>query len=134
MKVAIVGSRGFKAPNLIRQYIQLLPMETTIISGCGSGVDTWAEQEAKKCGLPLMLFPVKTDDLPPFPGGRAEFGERAFARNERIAEACDRMVAFWDGTSRGTKHVMGEAKRLGKVVEYFTPTGERRVWGNDNDG
>lgn len=37
-------------------------------------------------------------------------------RNRLIAEACDELIAFWDGRSTGTAYTVGYAKRIGKPV------------------
>lgn len=120
MKVAIIGSRNYPDIEKVVKYVEALPEGTTIISGCASGVDSTAERSAKQCGLPLMLFPVRTIDLP---YGREdtkqEFGKRAYARNASIVAECDRVVAFWDGSSKGTKNTMDLAKAAGKVVEIL---------------
>lgn len=48
-------------------------------------------------------------------------GRRApLVRNSEIAGRCDKMIAFWDGESRGTLHAMNQAKRMGKPVWICT--------------
>ncbi len=40
-----------------------------------------------------------------------------------MAEVADALIAFWDGSSRGTKHmidIMNEKNLLVRVVEYET--------------
>lgn len=128
MKVAIVGSRKFKSPDLVRNYVNSLDDDDTVVSGCAEGPDTIAENVAKRRGLHVSLYPVKTDDLGYFPEGRQHFRERAFKRNRKIADECDRMVAFWDGVSRGTTNAMKQAAAAGKKVEFYDPLGEKRVW------
>lgn len=41
-------------------------------------------------------------------------------RNRTIARNCDRLVAFWDGQSRGTISTVEMARRLGKPVQVIT--------------
>jgi len=44
-------------------------------------------------------------------------------RNKLIVEECDCLIAFWDGTSRGTKYTIDYAHQLGKpikIVNYLT--------------
>lgn len=44
------------------------------------------------------------------------FGAAAYFRNGWIVEDCDRLVAFWDGESRGTKVAISLALAAGKPV------------------
>jgi len=52
----------------------------------------------------------------------ATFGKAAgYIRNRQIVADADRVVAFWDGHSRGTKSTIGIANRQGKPVEVYRP-------------
>lgn len=99
MRVAVIGSRGLCVENL-GEY---LPKETTeIISGGARGVDTSAKNYALQYGLKL------TEYLPEY--GR--YGRGApLKRNIRIIENADMVLAFWDGTSRGTKFVIENCQK-----------------------
>ena len=81
----------------------------------------WAESVARGLGLGVRSYEPNY----------GLHGKRApLVRNEAIAIDCDRMVAFWDGQSRGTMHAVAIARRLGKPVEIITREG---VIKNDND-
>lgn len=46
-----------------------------------------------------------------------------FKRNVKMAEYADALVAFWDGSSRGTKHMIDIAKEKGldiRIKRYRT--------------
>lgn len=88
MKVAIVGSRGLKVPNL-GNY---LPENVTeIVSGGAKGVDTCAKEYALSRGIKL------TEYLPEY----EKYGKVApLKRNITIIESADLVLAFWDGISR----------------------------------
>ena len=43
-------------------------------------------------------------------------------RNPDIVAAADRVVAFWDGTSRGTADSIEIARKTGKPVAVVHPT------------
>ena len=107
MKVAIIGSRTLKVTNL-EDY---LPSDTTeIVSGGAIGIDRCAEEYARCHGIPTKIF------LPDY----KKFGRSApIKRNVEIIDYADAVVAFWDGTSRGTRFVIEEAKRKGKPVRIF---------------
>ena len=119
MKVAIVGSRKFGRERTVRLYVDTLNQEDTVVSGGAEGPDSWAESRARWRGMRCIIYPVGKVDLPPYPEGRAEYGRRAYARNTLIAQECDRLVAFWDGESRGTENTIDEVRRLGKPVEVI---------------
>ena len=44
-----------------------------------------------------------------------------FQRNIAIIEQADLVLAFWDGTSHGTKYVIDNCKRRGSPVKIFMP-------------
>ena len=94
MKTAIIGSRKIDNVNL-ENYV---PEETDeIISGGAVGVDTLAKEYAKLHGLRLTEF------LPEY----ERYGRAApLVRNVEIIKAADIVLAFWDGKSAGTKHVI----------------------------
>ncbi len=104
MKLAIVGSRNIFTFDL-KMY---LPVGgTEIVSGGAKGIDRLAAIYAKEHGILLTEF------LPDY----ARYGKGApLKRNEEIAEYADEALAFWDGHSRGTAHVIRMFRQLGKRV------------------
>ena len=115
-RVAIVGSRDYSELKAVADYVYALPPDSIVISGGAVGVDSRAEAVAKARGLRVVSFRPNYE----------LHGKRApLVRNEAIAIDCDRMVAFWDGESRGTMHVVGIAQRLGKPVEIITEGGDK---------
>lgn len=47
-----------------------------------------------------------------FPAEWDRYGKRAgYIRNEEMAKHADALVAFWDGKSRGTKHMIDTARK-----------------------
>lgn len=115
MKVAVVGSRGFEPMIKVSAYIYRLAKrepETEIVSGGAPGVDSQAKHSAINNKLGYTEFPADWRGL----------GKRAgFSRNERIVEYADRVVAFWDGESRGTKHTIDLALKARKHLEVIFP-------------
>lgn len=112
LRVAIVGSRKFHDLERVVDYVRQLPEGTVVVSGGAPGVDSAAETAAIACGLPKPL--IHKPEWQKYHPLKAPL-----ERNKLIARDCDRMVAFWDGKSTGTQHVMGCAKRLGKPVEVI---------------
>ncbi len=110
--VAIVGSRGWPKARLheVQDYVSFLPNGTIILSGGAVGVDTAAEEAARQLGMEVRIHKPNYD----------LYGPRApLIRNITIAEECTRMVAFWDGISTGTMHVVRQARARNKLVEVF---------------
>ena len=113
MKVAIIGSRGICGI----QKTAALAEATEIVSGgaagvdtCAAGVDTCAAAYAKENGLKLTVF------LPDYP----RYGRAApIVRNKKIVDYADRIVAFWDGSSKGTASVIAYAEKVGKPCEVI---------------
>lgn len=122
MRVAIVGSRKFESEavareweDIVRGYVKRLPQGTVVVSGGAAGVDSWAEDEAKKRGLEVKVFPVDKRGLPiEDRARRIEFAKRAYARNQKIVDFTDVLVAFWNEKSGGTTDTITRA-RVGKI-------------------
>lgn len=107
MRVAVIGSRNLNVPNL-EKY---LPADVTeIISGGAMGVDTSARTYALAHGLKLTEF------LPDY----KKYGKSApLKRNITIIESADLVLAFWDGTSHGTKFVIMNCRQRNIPVRIF---------------
>ena len=107
MRVAVIGSRELKAPNL-GDY---LPDETTVIvTGGAKGVDASARDYALKHGLSLKEFLPEYD----------KYGRLApLMRNLEIIAYADLVLAFWDGTSSGTAFVIRKCRKLGIACRVF---------------
>ena len=111
MKVAIVGSRHFVAPDRVVDYVRSLPARASIITGSASGVDAAATKAARERGIPVQVMPASFEEL-------ADASKSA-ARNQRLVDACDVLVAFWDGASKGTRTTVERALDSGKEVHVF---------------
>ena len=110
VRVAIVGSRGLSVINLGKYLPEGV---TEIVSGGARGIDTCAREYAIAHGIKLTEF------LPEY----EKYGRSApLKRNITIIENADLVLAFWDGTSRGTKFVIDNCKSRGIPVKVFVPT------------
>lgn len=116
MKTAIVGSRSITDYDLA-QALEGLTV-TEVISGGAMGVDRLAEEFAQKHKLPLTVFPADWET----------HGSKAGPlRNKQIVEACEQLVAIWDGSSKGTATTIRMAKKAGKPVRVVAPYPHRRI-------
>jgi hypothetical protein len=113
--VAIVGSRDYPDRGAVSRYmgeLQMTAWDSIIVSGGAQGPDTWAVEDAEDLGLHAEVFKA---DWPKH--GRAA----GMIRNTQIVERCDRVVAFWDGISKGTLDTIRKATRAGKPVLILGP-------------
>jgi NADP-dependent 3-hydroxy acid dehydrogenase YdfG len=111
VKVAIVGSRHFSEPARVAEYVNALPPKASIITGSASGVDAEATKAARAKGISVQVMPASFDEL--------SDASKAAARNQRLIDACDVLVAFWDGRSTGTRATVERALDSGKEVHVF---------------
>jgi len=135
MKIAIVGSREFKDENLVDLIVENLcekkgdmKCPLTIISGGAKGVDTWAEKIAdgwEGLGVLKNIFKANWKDLshPDAIIKNGKYGEydamAGFRRNQLIVDEADKVIAFWDGQSNGTKDTIDRAIAAGKPIDIY---------------
>lgn len=81
-----------------------------IISGGYKGADELGEEFAEHEGLEVIKFPANWD----------KYGKSAGPlRNIEMAENADILIAFWNGKSKGTKHMIDVALKKGLEVHVF---------------
>lgn len=132
--LAIIGSRGYKNLSEVRHYVRARLAEDpalTIVSGGARGVDQEAEHAAEMMGAIVVSFrPFQIGtrfmveeitaavDVRVRIVGRTypSYGAACYGRNALIVEEADEVVAFWDGTSSGTKHAVDLARDAWKLV------------------
>ena len=101
MRIAIVGSRGILI-DTIENYVS---REDELVSGGATGVDACAAAYARENGMKLTEF------LPQY----EQYGRAApIVRNQKIVDYADKIIAFWDGHSKGTQSVIRYAKKTKK--------------------
>jgi len=109
MKIIIAGGRNFndydylvKSCDEVISSIELAEGETIeIVCGLAAGADKMGEAYAESRGYPVKYFPAHWHF----------FGNSAgYKRNVQMAEYADGLIAFWDGESRGTMHMINIAK------------------------
>jgi len=113
MKLAVVGSqtgiqRDFVNKALAEFAGRVSPI-TLMVSGGADGVDTFAEDWALGVCEKKIFDPEWT-----------KYGKPAGAiRNQKIVNACDQIMIFWDGKSPGTKITLRMAMKSGKPITLF---------------
>ena len=107
MKVAVIGSRNL----MVQDLGQYLPRETTeIVSGGAKGIDACARAYAKANSIKLTEF------LPEY----EKYGRSApLKRNIQIIDYADEVLAFWDGSSKGTNFVIQTCRKRQKKIRRY---------------
>ncbi len=114
MKLAIIGSRGIDDAGFIEQKLDEYAAQlriNSIVSGGAKGVDSIAEAWAKRNGIQTIILKPDYENYEP--------QIAPLLRNEDIVKACDLLVAFWDGKSRGTDYTVRAARKANKLFKIF---------------
>jgi len=118
-RVIIAGSRSFNDYELLREQCLSILQEkmrthrVIIVSGHARGADSLGERFANEFSLPFELHPAKWRLL-----GKAA----GMVRNAEMAKCSDELIAFWDGESRGTRHMINFARKRGLEVSVIDTT------------
>ena len=110
-RVAIVGSRGFAPLELVSEFVGQLPASCIVVSGAAKGVDSAAAAAARSRGLKVVEFSAN------WKRGKSA----GMQRNKDIVAAAIVLIAFWDGSSRGTAHSISLARRSGIPCFVISP-------------
>ena len=116
MKLIVAGSRAFTDYQLL---CQVLGPErhriTEVIHGGARGADQLGFRWALKHHVRSRCFAADW----------ARFGNSAgIRRNCQLAQAGDLLIAFWDGRSPGTRHIISCMQQLGKPVVVIRTDGQ----------
>lgn len=116
MKVIVAGSRDFSDYDLMKKKLDTLLScqagEVVIVSGSAKGADKLGEKYAQERGYKISSHPADWVRLGKSAG---------YIRNEEMAKEADALIAFWDGMSRGTKHMIDLAEKYKlqiRVIRY----------------
>lgn len=104
----VCGSRNWRDWNAVRLRLQELPFDAEVMQGGAGGADSIAWRECQRQNIRVETH--RPDYNTPSP-------QRYHDRNDRMLNAADLVIAFWDGESRGTKSVIDKARDRGIPVE-----------------
>lgn len=123
VRIIIAGGRDFKDYELLKEKVDYYLSNAVqnnykiiIVSGTAKGADKLGEKYAKERGYEIAYFPADWS-----------LGKRAgYLRNEQMAlyakeHNMGALICFWDGQSKGSKHMIDLAKRQGlhiRIVNY----------------
>lgn len=109
-KVIIAGTRDFNDYDMLKEKCERILSNKTdieVISGTARGADQLGERYASENNYPIHRYPADWD----------KHGRMAgYIRNEEMAKNADALIAFWDGSSKGTRHMINIATGYGLQV------------------
>lgn len=111
-RVIVCGSRDWSDRERIAEQLNKVVVEfgyvfpePVIVHGNARGADRLAAEEAEKAGLLVEAHPADWET----------YGKAAgLIRNTMMAKlGADLCIAFWDGRSTGTAHMLSQARKCG---------------------
>ena len=118
IKLIIAGGRNFRDYAYMKQECDFMLSNLInthaieIVSGGAQGADNLGQEYARENGFKLTIMKADWN----------KYGKSAgYIRNQEMADYASHVIAFWDGASRGTKHMIDIAGKDGlkcRVVEY----------------
>jgi hypothetical protein len=115
-KVVVAGGRDFTNYNLLKEKVdnilsqKKLTHKILILSGKSIGADCLGEIYALENNLEILSYPADWD----------KFGKKAgVKRNAEMINDADALIAFWNGSSQGTKYMIDIATKKGKMIRVI---------------
>lgn len=114
MVTIIAGSRSFNDYEFMEHCLEEVQRYgwniSEVVSGGARGADNFGEKWAYDNAHLLTKFPANWD----------KYGKSAgYRRNEDMSDYAESLVAFWDGKSKGTRHMIDIAIKEGLYVKVF---------------
>jgi len=109
LRTIIAGSRTIIDYKFVSNIIRDSNFNiSVVISGGAKGVDSLAVRYAKENNIPYELF------IPDW----NKYGKKAgIIRNCEMGDIADALIAIWDGSSSGTKHMINYAMNLKRIIK-----------------
>lgn len=114
MKVIIAGTRRVGSRyseiegTVIAQGVKDSGFDVTqVVSGTAQGIDRMGESWAKLNEIPIRRFPADWIKYPRAGG---------YIRNAEMADYADALIVFWDGFSKGSKHMIQCMRNRNKPI------------------
>lgn len=113
MKVIICGGRSLDDYSLVKNVMDEVAARIDvdeIVCGEARGADSLGKRWAIENGIQIASFPADWD----------RYGKSAgIRRNSSMGNYADYVVAFWDGKSTGTKHMIHYMEQNNKHGEVY---------------
>lgn len=115
VRLIVAGSRNFTDYDKLCKSLDYLlsntdKEEVTILCGMAKGADLLGRRYADENNIDVREYPADWD----------KYGKSAgYLRNSDMADNATHLVAFWDGVSKGTKHMIDLARKKGLVIRVI---------------
>ena len=116
MNIIIAGGRDFNNYELLKERCLaiidsfIFKDDIKIVCGKARGADTIGENFAKEFNYQILEYPADWH----------KYGRSAgYIRNEEMAKVSQVLIAFWDGKSKGTKHMINLAKKYNLEIHII---------------
>ena len=120
IRIIVAGSRNFKNKDdlyqKIDQFISCLntaDFTIEIVSGLANGPDMFGFEYATDRGYSVKTF------KPRWQVNGIYDKSAGIRRNMRMADYSDVLLAFWDGKSSGTKHMIADAIKKQLIIKVY---------------
>lgn len=116
-KLIVAGGRDFNDYETLSRVLNdtanglYASKAVSIVSGMARGADMLGHRFAKEHNVKVYEFPADWSGMGKVAG---------FKRNEHMAKFADGLLAFWDGTSKGTGHMIGCMRLANKPVHIVS--------------
>jgi hypothetical protein len=117
MITIVAGGRDFNNYPIVASILDKYQI-SMILSGAANGADSCGETYGKRKDIPVWQFPANWD---------LYHNKAGFIRNKKMAKEAQRLIAFWDGKSPGTKSMLFLAKQFNLEVHCYDYNGEPRL-------
>jgi hypothetical protein len=118
-KIIVAGGRKFNNYDLLKDKLDYYlkdkinqGYDIVIVSGTATGADSLGEKYAIEKGYKIERYPAEWDN----------YGLSAgYKRNVEMAKVANACVVFWNGTSKGSKHMIDIATNRNiplRIVKY----------------
>ncbi len=124
MKVLVCGSRNWQETSRIWEDLRTLPVGTHVIHGAAKGADSMCDGIIREMSTSVPgRFTVER-----FPADWSRGRSAGIVRNiKMLDQKPDLVIAFWSGSSKGTRHTIGEAVKRGIPVRVHYPSGVQNI-------
>ena len=107
-KIIVAGGRDFNNYKLLSKKLDYFfsSCKPVVVCGEAKGADSLGRKYAEEHHILIMSFPADWSK-----------GKGAgYIRNAQMGAIADGLIAFWDGKSKGTKHMIDVMKEFNKPV------------------
>ena len=108
LRLIIAGSRGVRSYRTVAEAAETFCLcygtPDAVLSGGAHGADNLGEEWARRKNIPVEVYPADW----------ALHGRKAgIMRNAYMGRQANALLAVWDGSSSGTRHMIEVARRKG---------------------